>query len=37
MRCAGLREAVKSFRDDEFQAVDVAVAVIRNELNSYNA
>ena len=32
MRCAGLCEAVKSYRDDEVWAVDVALAVLRNDV-----
>ncbi len=37
MRCAGLREAVESYCDNEAEVIDLALVVTLNNVDSYNA
>jgi hypothetical protein len=37
LRCTAPPEAVKSYRDDEAEVIDLALAVLLNDVQSYDA
>jgi hypothetical protein len=37
LRCAVPCKAVKSYRDDEAEVIDLALVVLLNDVGSYNA